>query len=130
MVERALVVATEAHQGQFRRDGITPYIEHPKAVSELVGSPILKSVALLHDVVEDTKITLDDLKKLFPKKVVSAVDAMTKRDGEEYLAYIKRVNRNPTARIVKLADLFANISDSPSAKSRAKYFMAFKRLIR
>ena len=130
LVGRGLAVATEAHRGQFRRDGVTPYIEHPKAVAELVGAPIEKAVAALHDTVEDSDITLVELAKLFPKEVVDAVDALTKRDGEQYRDYIERVGQNAIARKVKLADIFVNISDAPTAKAKAKYFQAFKRLVR
>jgi (p)ppGpp synthase/HD superfamily hydrolase len=130
LVERALAVATEAHRGQFRRDGVTPYLGHPKAVAELVKTPVEKAVAVLHDSVEDSDITLEDLAKLFPKEVVEAVAALTKRDGEQYLDYIKRVNQNSIARKVKMADMFVNISDAPTAKAKAKYFQAFKRLVR
>ena len=69
-----------------------------------------KIVAILHDVVEDTKITLGDLKeKRFPDNILNAVDCMTKRKGEEYEAYIERAKSNPLSLKVKIADLEDNM---------------------
>jgi hypothetical protein len=104
--EKALKLATAAHEGQVDKGG-HPYIEHLLAVERLVSSPKQRVVALLHDVVEDTEVTLDDL-KVFGQQVVKAVDAITKRPGESLDDYLVRVEANPLARTVKIADLTHN----------------------
>ncbi|MDR1183386.1 MAG: HD domain-containing protein [Coriobacteriales bacterium] len=103
----ALRIATEAHAGQTDRGG-RPYIEHPLAVAAMVEGDAA-TVALLHDVVEDTTVTLADLRLAgFSDAVTSAVDAITRRKGEQDVAYLARVRRNPLALAVKLADLTHN----------------------
>ena len=129
LVERALTVATKAHTNQFRRNGTTQYIQHPVAVADLFDEPVLKAVALLHDVVENSDLTLDDLRQFFPAEIVNAVDALTKREGEAYKNYILRVGENPVSRKVKLADIFHNISDEPTRTAKAKYLNAFRLLV-
>jgi hypothetical protein len=104
--ESALKLAIAVHEGQVDKGG-RPYIEHPLAVEGLVSTPKQRVVALLHDVVEDTGVTLDDL-KCFGQQVVKAVDAITKRPGEPLNDYLIRVEANPLARAVKIADLTHN----------------------
>lgn len=107
-VEMALQLATKAHKGQYDKAG-KDYIEHPKAVAAMLESQEEKTVAYLHDVVEDTYVTLEDLKKIgFSDKVISAIDAITKRDNEDYEEYIKRVSANDLAKKVKLCDMYHN----------------------
>jgi len=130
LVARALAVAKIAHRGQFRRNGVTPYIKHPVAVAAPMPTDLLKAIAVLHDVPEKSTVTLADLAKLFPTEVVDAVDALTHRKGESYEHYIERANKNPIARKVKLADLFCNLSDAPTEKQKRKYLGAFKRMVR
>lgn len=131
-VEKALEIATKAHEGQFRWSG-RPYIEHPKAVARIVlantdfernGSTfneMLECVALLHDVVEDTKITIQDLALIFPARVVHAVYLLTKIKNQKYLDYILAVKNNPLAREVKIADITHNLSDLDPEKKKDKY---------
>lgn len=108
MYDRALELVTKAHAGQTDKIG-QPYIGHPLAVAERVQSESARVVALLHDVVEDTPLTLSDLTAAgFAPEVVDAVDAMTKREGEQYDAYLARVAACPLAKEVKLADLAHN----------------------
>ena len=79
--KEALAFAVEAHKGQ-KDKGKKPYIYHPIYVAEHVEGDIAKSVAYLHDVVEDTKYTLEDLRNAgFSDEIVDAVDVLTKRDG-------------------------------------------------
>jgi hypothetical protein len=67
----------------------------------------------LHDIVEDTWVTLEDLRRAeYPPAVIATVDAMTRRDGEVYRAYIRRLAGNPLARIVKRADLRDNLAEA------------------
>lgn len=109
-LDRALRLAIEAHSGQKDRSG-RPYILHVmKVVMGCRPDDDAMTVAALHDVVEDTPMTLDDLRGLgFAPKVVDAVDAISRRDGETYEDYIERVARNPLARRVKRVDLEHNM---------------------
>lgn len=114
LVEEAKELATRAHQGQTDKTG-APYIGHPERVAGHVAHHVCaedleeaRAVAWLHDVVEDTEVTLEDLVRQFPANVVAAVDAMTKRPGEERDAYYLRVRSNRIARAVKNADLDDN----------------------
>ena len=107
-VSKALEIATRAHRGQLDKAG-EPYINHPKAVARMLGTEEAQTVALLHDVIEDTNVTLDDLKEAgFSDNIITAVDCLTHRDGEKREEYIMRVSRNPLATMVKLADLKHN----------------------
>jgi (p)ppGpp synthase/HD superfamily hydrolase len=113
LLDRALRLAVNAHAGQVDRAG-APYILHVLQV--LAGCrPDLDAmtVAALHDVVEDSPCTLDDLRlEGFPPKIVEAVDALTRRDGETYEDFIERAAAVPLARKVKLADLQHNMDVS------------------
>lgn len=124
MVSRAMTLAQVAHEGQFRVDPNTgletePYVFHPVRVASSLEGFDLKAVALLHDVVEDTHWTLNDLRTYgFPEHVVEAVDAITRRkppkwpEKEAFLqSYIPRVSENALATRVKLADMDDNSTD-------------------
>ncbi len=105
---RAIELAKQHHKGQTNKAG-KPYIEHPLRVMNQVESEEEKIVAVLHDIVEDTDISLDDLRSEgFSEKVVSAVECLTKQDGENYDSYIERISFNPLAVKIKLADLEDN----------------------
>ena len=108
-LDRAIQIAGEVHQGQKDKYG-APYILHPIRVMMRVNADIEKIVAILHDVVEDSDLTLDDLKnEEFSPEVVDAIDALSKRDGEIYGDYINRTTLNEIAIKVKLADLEDNM---------------------
>jgi len=112
--EKALMLCVEAHGGVPRRFGGEPYCIHPIAVAESLRDYDIEYqiVALLHDIVEDTDVTLELLKDLgFPKYIRSAVDAITHRKDESYADYIKRCNKNEIARLVKTADMLHNLMD-------------------
>lgn len=109
--QRAKDIATKAHEGQVDKAGM-PYIDHSRRVAERVaqvdGRPEAIAVAWLHDVVEDTATTLDDLRAgEFSEYVVAAVDAMTRRpdEGDEYY---RRIAADDLALVVKLADIWDN----------------------
>jgi hypothetical protein len=107
-LERAIAIAAKAHAGQVDKAG-QPYVLHPLRMMLAVTTPEARMAAVLHDVVEDTTFTLDDLRaEGFPASVLEAVEALTKREGEDYEAFIRRVAPNPIAREVKLADLRDN----------------------
>lgn len=122
-------LARVAHSGQYRRDGKTPYIAHPIAVSESLreeGEEVM-AAALLHDVLEDTNLCLWDFGLLdLPKRVVQAVEVLTKRDNELYKDYLTRVKSNKIATIVKIADINHNLSDQPTEKQKKKYAEALE----
>ncbi|CDN50859.1 HD domain-containing protein [Neorhizobium galegae] len=111
LIDKAIVIATEAHQGQSSKTG-GPFIDHVRRVAENVAGEDEKQVAWLHDVVEKgAGWTFERLREEgFSKAVVNAVDAMSKRDGEEYFAFVRRSIENPLARPVKRADLTDNLA--------------------
>jgi len=124
MLNKAFKLAKAAHAGQLDKGG-KPYINHPIAVAAIVETQEEKTVALLHDVVEDTPVTLDELKEHgFPETVVAAVDVLTKRPGVDYGEYIQRVKKNPLALVVKIADMTHNMDlsriQNPTAKDYAR----------
>lgn len=101
-------IAKMAHFGQVDRAGVD-YIKHPEAVASFVKTDEEKAVAYLHDVIEDTSLTLLDLKKEgFSKNIIEAVDILTKKKGQDYQSYLNLVKTNELARVVKLADLRHN----------------------
>lgn len=107
-VEFARAVASYAHNGQKDKAG-KPYIMHPIAVSDAVVTEEEKVVALLHDVLEDTFVSEATIRNLFGDTVADAVVTMTKKRGENYADYIRRVSNNPISKAVKLADLEHNM---------------------
>tara|TARA_R110000851_G_scaffold23572_1_gene68883 strand:+ start:1210 stop:1638 length:429 start_codon:yes stop_codon:yes gene_type:complete len=120
--QSALHICLEAHQGQFRRDGVTPYSDHPKQVGQMAKTSDEKIVAWLHDVVEDTDWTLQALlDQGFSFYIVTAIDAITKRDGEALDEYWARILENKLATQVKIYDMTVNLLDSPTKKQIDKY---------
>ncbi len=108
MTKKALKLCFEAHRDQTDKSGL-PYVFHPFHLAEQMDDEITATVALLHDVVEDTDITLADLKNMgFPDEVLEAVGMMTHDPSVPYLEYAASLRENPVARTVKLADLRHN----------------------
>ena len=106
--EKAYKIAKKAHLGQVDKAG-EDYIKHPEKVASFVKTDEEKAVAYLHDVIEDTELTLEDLYEYdFSKEVIEAVDIITKKRGENYQSYLNSVKKNKLARAVKLADLRHN----------------------
>jgi (p)ppGpp synthase/HD superfamily hydrolase len=111
-LERAIAIAAEGHAGQLDKAG-QPYILHPIRVMLRVSGASERMAAILHDVVEDTPVTLAQLAtEGFSKEVLDAVDALTKRPGETRLEAARRAAANPIARVVKLADNAENMDFS------------------
>jgi (p)ppGpp synthase/HD superfamily hydrolase len=109
LLEKAIAIAVNAHQGQKDRYN-SPYILHPLRVMARLDSATEKIVGILHDVVVDTDWTFDQLSREgFPATILSALECVTKKEGEEYEAFVKRSARDPVARRVKLADLEDNM---------------------
>jgi (p)ppGpp synthase/HD superfamily hydrolase len=109
-LERAIAIALEAHAGQRDKAG-DPYILHPLRVMLGVTTSDERVVAVLHDVVEDSTWTLDDLREEgFIEEIVQAVDALSHREGESYDDFVRRSGACPLARRVKFADLEDNMN--------------------
>ena len=123
-LERAIEIAATAHAGQLDRSG-QPYVLHPLRVMLAVNSEHERMAAVMHDVVEDSAITYDDLiNEGFPTEVVEAVRLLTRAKGASRIDAARKAVRNPVARAVKLADVIDN-SDltripSPSEKDLAR----------
>ena len=108
-LERAIELAIKHHKGQVDKAG-QPYILHPLRLMMSVDKNDEKIVAVMHDIVEDTEITLNDLQNEgFTKKVIDAIECVTKRKGEDYESFIDRISQNSLATKVKLADLEDNM---------------------
>ena len=116
MIDIALAIAKKAHAGQVDKAGVD-YIQHPLYVASQVKTEQEKAVALLHDVIEDSDVTADDLLASgLSNEVVTAVQILTKKKGQSYQEYLEKVKSNNLARVVKLADLKHN-SDLSRLKS-------------
>ena len=135
LTNKAMQIAYRAHHGQLDYNGI-PYIFHPIHLAEAMDDEYSCCVALLHDVVEDTVVTLEELKESFPREVTDAVALMTHEKGTDYFDYVRAIRENPIVRKVKLADLAHNsdqtrcvgsdLSEERKAMWRAKYEKATK----
>ena len=108
-LEDAIRLAVEAHHGQRDKVG-QPYILHPLRVMFRLTTEAEQIVGVLHDVVEDTKYTFDDLRRLgYSEQILEALDGVTRRESESYEEFVLRSKKNPIARKVKLADLDDNM---------------------
>mgnify|MGYP002561896833 FL=1 len=114
MVNRALRLAYRAHAGQLDRGGV-PYIFHPYHLAEQMDDERSICVALLHDVVEDSPVTLEEIQREFPSEIAEAVALLTHDPSTDYFAYVRRLKANPLARKVKLADLMHNADQTRCA---------------
>jgi (p)ppGpp synthase/HD superfamily hydrolase len=134
-LEDAIALAVEAHRNQRDKAGQT-YVLHPLRVMIRLETETARMVAVLHDVVEDSPYTLARLRELgYPEEVLSALDCLTKREGETYVAFIERIRPHPLARQVKLADLEDNMDirrlpaiTAKDAERLARYRAAWARL--
>ncbi len=135
MLEKAISIAVAVHRGKLDKVG-QPYILHPLRVMFRCEGEIERIVAVLHDVIEDTEVTLDDLRREgFSDEVLTALECVTKRQGESYEQFVERAAANLIARRVKLADLEDNmdirrlLSITEEDRARlAKYLQAWRRL--
>lgn len=133
----AIALAVRSHGGTIGKDG-APYILHPLRLMLKADGYAEQIVAVLHDAVEDTALTLQELTdKGFPEEIVDAVGAVTKRPGEGYEALIERIAADPLAARVKLLDLYDNIDlmrlaevNEDDLQRAAKYHRAIARLSR
>ena len=106
--ELALQIAQKAHAGQVDKAG-KDYILHPMTVASYMDTDIEKTIAYLHDVLEDTDVTVDALRKIFPNEIVDTLITLTYRKDESYFEYIQRVSKSKLAKKVKVADLLHNL---------------------
>jgi len=136
-LDQAIALAVRAHRGQ-RDKGNQPYLLHVFRVMLSQSDETARIVAVLHDSLEDTSVTLADLRAAgYSDEICEAVNCLTRRPGEQYEDMITRVASNPLARRVKLADLEDNLdpkrqvpADSAAEKRRAKYAAARDRLLK
>lgn len=135
-LERAIEIATKAHQGQLDKAG-RDYIGHPLRVMEMGKTEDEKIVGVLHDVIEDTDWTFEKLaEEGFSQKIISALRCVTKlSENENYDDFIDRVKKNPLAVAVKINDLTDNMDirrlpylSDKDVKRLKKYLKAYKRL--
>ena len=123
------------HTGAVDKAG-QPYILHPLRVMARLSTDTERIVAILHDVVEDSDVTLDDLRaEGFSDEIVDAIDHVTRREGESYEAFIERIAPHPLARRVKLADLADNMDvtrlvvlDERGMERMQRYLRSWQRL--
>ena len=110
MIAAARLIAKLAHRGQVDKAG-NDYFSHPEAVAAMLDTPQEKVVGYLHDTVEDTEVTIEEIREIFGDEIADAVALMTHADGVPYMDYVKEIGKNPLARKVKLADLTHNMED-------------------
>lgn len=135
MTKKALKLCFKAHKRQKDKSGM-PYVFHPFHLAEQMVTEETTIVALLHDVVEDTRYTFRHLEKMgFEKPVIDALKLLTHNDGSEYMEYVARIKNNPIAKAVKLADLRHNSDlsrldsvDNKAIERRQKYLEAIEYL--
>lgn len=134
LTKRAMRIAYDAHHGQIDKGG-DPYIFHPFHLAEQMEDEASTCVALLHDVIEDTAVTLEELEREFPREITDALRLLTHEEGSPYLDYVSAIKQNRIAKAVKLADLAHNsdetrlvgcnqISDEKRARLRDRYAKA------
>ena len=133
LVNKALRIAYDAHHGQVDKNGI-PYIFHPIHLAEQMDDEVSCCAALLHDVVEDTHVTMAQLAEEFPAEVIDVLKLLTHAEHVEYFTYVRAIKANPIAVKIKLADIAHNsdqtrcigsdLTEEQLAYFRAKYAKA------
>ena len=111
LTKQALKLCFEAHNEQIDKSGM-PYVFHPFHLAEQMTDEAKTVVALLHDVVEDTQYSMQDLEKEFPREVIEALKLLTHDKSVDYFEYVEKVKANPTAKKVKIADVIHNSDQS------------------
>lgn len=135
LTKKALKLCFEVHKNQLDKSGM-PYVFHPFYLATQMSDEISTVCALLHDVVEDSDYTLDDIQKLgFPSEVTDALSKLTHDAATPYMEYVREIRTNPIAKRVKLADLMHNSDlsrldtvDEKALKRIEKYKMAIELL--
>ena len=132
-LEEVREFARQCHEGQFRRDGVTPYFNHCEKVASLLEDFDSKAIAYCHDLIEDGKATYDQIEEKFGEYLAGSVFILTHRQDENYFKYLKRIKESSISGNevkVKIADIVANLSDSPSEEQVKKYYRALVILTR
>jgi len=135
-IESAIMIAIKAHENKSDKGG-SPYILHPLRIMLEMETEEEMIVALLHDVVEDSKISLKEIAKYnFDKKIISAIKVLTFSIDQNYEDYIKKISKNKLARKIKIADLIDNMNlkrlpnlDQQDFARINKYHNALKHLL-
>ena len=134
---KAMQIAYQAHHGQTDKCGC-PYVFHPFHLAEQMQDEFTTCVALLHDVVEDTDMTIEQLAEDFPEPVIEAIRLLTHEDGVDYFEYVRGLKGNDIAKAVKLGDLAHNsdrdrckLVDEPQERteSRMKKYEKAKQIL-
>lgn len=135
IIQKAINFASKVHEKEFRRDGITPYMEHVQKVADVVasrgGGETEIVVAFLHDTLESGATREDLEKEGFNEEIIHAVECLT-LDPERKMSYfdkIRQAKENEIARRVKIADNLANLSDQPTDKQILKYTKSLRILL-
>jgi len=136
LTKKAMKFAYQAHQGQTDKSGL-PYIYHPMHIAEQMEDESTTVCALLHDVVEDTHYTLEDLiKQGYPSEIIEALSLLTHNKDISYMDYVRKIKSNKIASTVKLADLQHNsdlsrfeVIDDDALKRIEKYRKAMQILL-
>lgn len=139
MLEKAIELALKYHKGQIKNGTGEKFILHVLRVMLKMDTEEEKISAVLHDVIEKSNCTLEDLKhRGFSDKVINTVDALSKRKGEDYSEYIKRVKKDSNAVKIKIADLEENMDikntkeltqvDIEKMNRRKKYYRELKEM--
>ena len=131
LTKKALKISFNAHKNQVDKSGM-PYVFHPFHLAEQMDDEYSVCVALLHDVVEDTQYTIDDLVNMgYPEQVIEAIKLLTHDKNVPYMEYIFALKNNKIAKAVKLADLEhnsdltrLNVVDAKALKRVEKYKQA------
>ena len=111
LTNKAMRIAYDAHRGQVDKAG-QPYIFHPFHLAEQMKTEYETCAALLHDVAEDTCVSIDELSAEFPAEVTEALRLLTHEEGTDYFDYVRALKDNPIAKAVKLADLEHNMDET------------------
>ena len=111
LTRKAMVIAYNAHANQFDKAGV-PYIFHPIHLAEQMDTETECVVALLHDVVEDTKVTFEQLEKEFSKEIIEILKLLTHDKETDYMEYVKIIKENPIAKKIKKADIIHNADET------------------
>ena len=133
LIKKAMKICFEAHKNQVDKTGI-PYVFHPFHLAEQMDDELSTICALLHDVVEDTEMTLEDISNLgFGDDVCRVLSLLTHKDDVPYMDYVREIAKNPTATKVKIADLKHNsdltrldVIDEWAIKRKEKYSEALR----
>lgn len=134
-IKLAESIARRVHANQYRRDGVTPFINHVEGVVKLVGQVVGKTdkktiaVAWLHDVLEDGSSVSELISAGIDKEIVDIVKVLTKDKHQSYSDYINKVSQNAIASKIKLADIAYNLEDDPTPHQKEKYSKALELLL-